>query len=203
MERSRKSRRLTSRRARVALRSRDSYATMSATASSTVSYAKSKPAARARSGSTRCPSSTTVAPSPSSALSANPGTGSQLGRLVASATEAHKPFIVVGCGAVALTTPAYFSGFSSAATRRFTRSSRWIQLTHWSPLPSGPPPYIWNTGRIFPSAPPPFSSTTPVRTMVVSVSVFNAAASHRTHKSARKSLPGFDDSVNSLFLLMP
>mmetsp|Transcript_302 Transcript_302/g.992 ORF Transcript_302/g.992 Transcript_302/m.992 type:complete len:235 (+) Transcript_302:710-1414(+) len=172
-------------------------------ASSTVSCENLNPRRSVSLGSTRCPSNTTVAPSPRSNRSATPGTGSQFGRFVAAETASHRPFIVVGSGAVPFSVPSYFSGSSNAATINATRSSRWIHEKRCDPSPRGPPPYSWKMGKIFPSAPPPFSRTTPVRTIVVGVSAFFASRSHFTHRRARKSRPGAEFSSNVFVLEVP
>lgn len=82
------------------------YCKMALSASFTYLYLNSKPSSFALTGKTFCPSRTTVAPSPSKALSAKSGTGSQDGRLRTLPSCWHISPSLTGFGAVPLITPA-------------------------------------------------------------------------------------------------
>jgi hypothetical protein len=67
------------------------------------------------------------------------------------------------------------------------------------PLPIGPPTPALNGGSIFASAPPPASSTMPVRTSTMRVPTFAVSAwrSQRAQTSESQSLPGGSASVTT------
>mmetsp|Transcript_19909 Transcript_19909/g.59128 ORF Transcript_19909/g.59128 Transcript_19909/m.59128 type:complete len:211 (-) Transcript_19909:496-1128(-) len=180
------------------------YLTMSLNAPAMSGYSNTKPVSCALSGSTFWPSSTTTAPSPSTALSAGSGAGSHDGRPIAAPSAEQNSDMRTGCGAVALYAPRYRVS-AIAAPMSATRSSRCTQLIHWRPLPSGPPAKIANNGSIFPSAPPSLASTMPMRSTTWRTSSGSraASASHSRHTRARKSEPGPDFSVNVSVLLVP